>query len=357
MSSREVVVAVRAHVPAPRPQGFQALQQAVGLAELGVVTTFLAHPARGLEAPAALQTWLGRTLPPKLTVRVPERDLGATVRGLQLRASLLALRSRERVLLCRDPKIAAAEVGRWAFVAHEWHEAPRPDDAAHRETLGRVDLHVPVAPGLRELLRAAGVPAERVLLLPNASSLRRERAARRRDGWTSGQGPVLVLGLHRRPGARDVLAAWDQDARLPDLLVAGEREGTDLPRWLGARPGDPRIRFTGPAWGQAREDLLDCAALWLCPYPRDTETEGALCPLQVCDALASGLPVVAPDLPSVHALEGPGALAHTYEPGDARDLARAVRDALTAGPGFAAPARPRWVDRAARLRERWEGAP
>lgn len=68
-------------------------------------------------------------------------------------------------------------------------------------------------------------------------------------------------------------------------------------------------------------------------------------PLKLWDYLATGLPVVAPDLPSVRAICGERFVA--YVPGDAASVARAIARAATLGRG---PATLRtWDDRAAEL--------
>ncbi len=68
-------------------------------------------------------------------------------------------------------------------------------------------------------------------------------------------------------------------------------------------------------------------------------------PLKLWDYLATGRPVVAPDLPSVRVAAGDAFVA--YQPGDAASLARAIQRAAAAG---AQPPRLRsWDDRAAEL--------
>ncbi len=350
-----VVVAVRAHVPSPRPQGFQALQQALGFADRGLPTAFVADPPAPGDGPRSVGEWLGRAHPPDLTLHLPRRDLGGSARGFQFRRTLRGLRSPTSVLWCRDARVAAAEVGHWRLVTHEWHIRPDTADPTHRKVLDQTDLHVAVAPGLADDILFAGVSADRILLLPNATSLLRpravDRAARRLDR------PVraLLLGLHRRPGVRLALSAWSSDPTLPPLTVAGERQGADLRAWAGG-PEVAGVTWTGPAWGANREDLLDEHDLWVCPYPEDEDTARRLCPLQVCDALASGLAVVTPSLPSIDAID-PESIAHRYDADSPESLAAAVHRAVTQRARGRPELRPRWEDRADRLIEAWRGIP
>jgi glycosyltransferase involved in cell wall biosynthesis len=67
-------------------------------------------------------------------------------------------------------------------------------------------------------------------------------------------------------------------------------------------------------------------------------------PLKLWDYLATGLPVVAPDLPSVRVITDSAVL---YRPGDASSLARAIERAAGSGPQ--APRLRSWDDRAAEL--------
>jgi len=345
------VVAVRAALPSPRPQGWQAFQQAVGLAEAGAGPVTLVGDAGMTEGvPPSLEQWLGRPLPATLTVARPGRRHRPPTAGVLFRRNLARVRSSKRVLLCRDPRVAAAQAGRWRRVLMEWHVRPDPGDRTHRAALRGAELHVTVAPGLAGDLAASGVPEERVLLLPNACGLDPDRAA----GRPRPDGPVLAMGLHRRSGLDLALDAWSGDPTLPPLWIAGVDQGrvrTDA--WADRIGADPRladrVRLVGPAWGAERENLLDCVSLWLAPYPSDPDTRTRLCPLQVADAAGSGLPLVTTDLPSIRALlEGVPA---GYAPADDPvALAARVRSALV-GPPPRPTARPSWVDRARHLLE------
>ncbi len=342
------VVAVRAAMPSPRPQGWQALQQAVGLAGAGVArVTLVADAALPDGVPRGVDDWLGRPLPPEVSIEVPQRRSRPPGAGVRFRAALRRHRSPRTVLWCRDPRVAAREAGRWARVIHEWHVSPDPHDRRHRAALRGADLHVTPAPGIAEDLRARGLPRARVALLPNACGLDRSRALARLD--RPGRG-VIALGLHRRSGLDTALAAWTGDPGLPPLRIGGrDQGGARVDAWRrGSR--DPRVTFVGPAWGAARESLLDDARVWLTAYPSDETTRTRLCPLQVADALGSGLRVVAPDLPSVRALAGAAGGLHLYRADDPGALAAAVMDAHAAPPP-SLPSRPSWVDRGRALRE------
>ncbi len=347
MSHPDLVVAVRAALPSPRPQGWQALQQAVGLAEAGAGRVALVGDAGRPEGgPEGLAEWVGRPLPETLDVRVPSRVSRPPLAGLRFRWTLRGLRGG--ILLCRDPRVAAAQPDVWSAVVMEWHIAPDPADPVHRRALDRPDLHVTPAPGLQADLWAAGVPERRVLLLPNACGLDASRAEERAAARDPAA-PVLALGLHRRGGLDDALVAWERNADLPPLVIGGRDQGGVRHAEWQARLAAPglagRVTLVGPVWGPAREALLDGCGVWLAPYPDDSTTRTRLCPLQVVDALGSGLPLVAPRIPSVEVLGGGAVL---YRPGDPDSLAAAVRTANRSHPGHPAD-RPRWADRGREL--------
>jgi glycosyltransferase involved in cell wall biosynthesis len=347
---RPWVVAVRAAVPGPRPQGWQALQQAVGLADAGVPRVdFVADAALVDGVPADPGAWAGR-LPPNLHLHLPSRASAPPLAGLRFRAALRRVRSADSVLLCRDPRVAAAARG-WHAVVHEWHVEPIPDLRGFAGA-ARADLHVAASPGIADDLRDRFGAAA---LLPNACGLDRGRAAAR-SRLDVRAGPVLALGLHRRGGLDAALDAWAEHPDLPPLWIAGrDQGGVRVERWAAAvaeRGLGERVRLVPPAWGSAREDLLDRAGAWLTLYPEDEETRDRLCPLQVADALGSGLPLVATALSGIRG-QVAGRPVH-WVPADPAPavLAAAVRAAL-AGPR-PMPRAGDWADRARGLAERLE---
>ena len=350
------VVAVRAAMPSPRPQAWQAFQQAVGLAQSGLPEVVLvADAALPDGGPDVLEDWIGHPLPRALRVIVPTRWHRPPLAGVLFRRSLRALRSREATLLCRDPRVAATEGIHWRRLLLEWHIRPDPERPSHRRALEAADLHIAVSLGIRDDLHDVGVSPSRVVVLPNACGLDLARAVRRAEAAgqpRTSQRPVLALGLHRRSGLDQALAAWRAAPDLPPLLLGGRDQG-DLrtSSWSRQVDSDPslrgRVRFLGPVWGLDREELLDSVGLWLCLYPRDEDSVERLCPLQVADASGSGLPFVASDLPSIRHQLG-HRIGELVEGEDPLVLAAAIRRGLDSPP-TAPLERPRWLDRARRL--------
>jgi glycosyltransferase involved in cell wall biosynthesis len=253
--------------------------------------------------------------------------------------------------------VAAAERGKWRRILLEWHVRPSPEGRGHIAALRAADLHIPVSVGIRDDLLDLGLPERLVAVVPNACGLDPARAELRcgaQPAERSSGRPVLALGLHRRGGLDQALAAWRQDPHLPTLWLAGRDQGAvRTSAWQRQVADDPalrgRIRFLGPVWGRSREQLLDEVALWLCLYPADEDSINRLCPLQVADAAGSGLPLVASDLPSIRR-QLKGQRAELVAGDDPVALAAAIRRGLDSAPSDPLE-RPRWQDRAKRLIE------
>jgi len=351
------VVAVRAAMPSPRPQAWQAFQQAEALASVtGAPVALVADAGRPGGGPLDLAEWMGRPLSPNLRVCAPRTPSRPPLAGLQFRRALAKQRSRCAILLARDPRVVAAEASRaWKGVLMEWHVRPRLDSRAHRRALAGAALHLTPSDGIASDLLRAGVEASRIVLAPNACGLDRAGARHRAASRPAERLPVLAIGLHRRSGLDLALDAWRQDRTLPDLLIAGRDQGSvRWQAWQEAVEQDPRlagrVHLVGPQWGRLREELLGQVGLWMALYPEDDITRGSLCPLQVVDAVGSGLPVVTTDLPSTRFAVGDG-LATFVSPGDAPALVAGLHRAL-AGPRPAPSrvvGRPRWEDRARHL--------
>lgn len=152
----------------------------------------------------------------------------------------------------------------------------------------------------------------------------------------AGQDYVLYLGrLVPEKGAHYLIEAF-REAAPGDmkLLLAGGSSHSDsyLEELKRAASGDPRIVFTGPLYGEEKDEALSNAGLFVFP----SDLEGM--PIVLLEAMSFGLPVLASDIPEnlevirgadQEALGGPVAL--TFARGDAGDLAEKMRGML--GPG------------------------
>lgn len=351
------VVAVRAAMPSPRPQAWQAFQQAEALASVvREPVVLVADAGRPDGGPTDLADWLGRPVSRNLSVCRPQSPSRPPLAGLRFRRNLAKHRSRDAILLARDPRVVAAEARRpWKGVLMEWHVRPRPDSRVHRRVLAGPALHLTPSDGIAAELRKAGVDPSRIVLIPNACGLERESARRRAASGKPAQLPVLAIGLHRRSGMDLALDAWRSDSTLPQLVIAGTDQGNvRWAAWHRAIQEDSRlagrVQLVGPRWGRCREEVLGRAAVWLALYPEDETTRELLCPLQVVDAVGSGLTLVTTDLPSTRFAVGDG-VAIFVAPGDVGALVDGLHRALGSSrpPEELVVRRPRWDDRARSL--------
>lgn len=154
--------------------------------------------------------------------------------------------------------------------------------------------------------------------------------------------PAPVVGYTGSPrsykGLHHVFAsmgAWPAGVTLE--LVGGIPDGT-LPPGVVARPAVP--------YGELPAILARYHALLL-PLDDNLFGRSLTNPLKLWDYLATGIPIVAADLPGI--VEVGGSALHTYRPGDAASLADAVRRALAAG--SAVPRLRTWDDRAAEIED------
>lgn len=345
-------IGLRAHLPSARPQAWQSAQQARALARIGEDVLQVCFAPRP-EGAFSLDD-----LPPldprgggKHAVEQPPQTWGPPRRGLWFRARCAEAPARCDLALVRDdgpgPWLRAAAALRSPFPRlREWHERPAPS------ALHDGDLHLPVSAGFADDLRARGIPASSIEVLPNACGLDRRRATQRLTRPAPSPS-VLTLGLHRRAALDLALRCWSTHRDLPILRLGGRDEGgTRTGAWARTVAEDRdlggRITLIGPQWGAQREDAFDDAAVVLALYPDDGDCRERICPLQVVDALGSGRPVVVSDLPSIRNLVGERPV-HWVRP-DGSDLADAVRSALADAPDPAATTVPRWDDRALTLR-------
>lgn len=183
-------------------------------------------------------------------------------------------------------------------------------------------------------IRALGVPAERITVVPRgrdperlgAPSRERRLRARAALGLKEDAELVLAAGRHElAKGFPDLIAAAARLApRRPRLsvLIAGRRGAltAELERAVAAAGIGDRVRLLGH-----RDDLPELlAAADLLAFP--SLYEGM--PGAVIEAMALAVPVVASDIPPVREVVEPGASAVLTPPDDPEALAAAIAAVL-----------------------------
>jgi glycosyltransferase involved in cell wall biosynthesis len=186
------------------------------------------------------------------------------------------------------------------------------------------DALVIVTPGLEGYVTGATGRRGGYFVIGNGADVNRFRPAIAR-AKTNGRSYVVFVGALASWQGIDVIlsavkaAGWPHDV---DLVIAGE--GREQGRIQEAARACPRIHWLGTIQYEESAALVSGSLAALVPMVAGPRSMFGLSPLKLYEAMASGVPVVASDLP------GPGDVVHahqcgiTFPAGDAEALARAV---------------------------------
>lgn len=328
-----------------RAQVLQVVHTCHALAARGHEVTLLANSAKGWQAEsgALLEAW---GLPPISTFHLevaPTRwSPGA---GLWFRwkvGSWCDASPRDSVVYVREAKYLAV-IGERPRVVYEAHCLERQRaaeegeeagvvEAIERSVLGRSAALVTNSGGTLTALEAAygptgGLPRIR-RVIHNATRLDRVIEA-------APVSPAVIAYTGSARAYKGVAALVEAIGSMPEvtLELIGEAPGGDLPPNVVAVPTVP--------YADLPARLARCRALVL-PLEDNSFGRQFTSPLKLWDYLATGIPIVAADLPTVREIAGD--LPFYYSPGDKAGLRSAVLGALASGPR---PRRVRtWDDRA-----------
>lgn len=337
----------RPRLPEVRAQTVQVLHTCHALAHRGhhvtlisdrggVVEPVAALAAYGLDAPPTLDLRFAPTgWPPAAgwSFRAALRRWAGGARGPGRGSAVAYVRARRYV-----PWIPADVPVVWeahevdSELAREAGADPEPVRREEARLLARVAGVVTNCQGTLDLLREVHRVDVPCRVIHNAT--RADRVVERRPS------PTPLVGYTGSARAYKGLAtALASVARWPggvELELVGGVPDAPLP---------PRVRAHGPVpYGELPGWLARYHALLL-PLDDNVYGRSLVNPLKLWDYLATGIPVVAADLPGVREVAGESAFL--YRVGDEESLADAVRRALAAG---SAPVRLRtWEDRAAEV--------
>jgi glycosyltransferase involved in cell wall biosynthesis len=182
----------------------------------------------------------------------------------------------------------------------------------------RVDAFFTLTKFARQKFVDAGLPAERIHVKYNSVSPD--------PGVGPGAGGYVALvgRLSPEKGIATALAAWEQNATLPPLVVVGG--GPMLSQVQGAAARDPRISCLGELSNIEAQRVIGNAAALLMPslwY----ETFGRT----IAEAYATATPVVASRLGAMAELVDDGATGALFTAGDSNDLAAKASQIASAG--------------------------
>jgi glycosyltransferase involved in cell wall biosynthesis len=339
-----VKIAFANHEPfdTSRARALAMLRTVAAVARRNPVTLFSPDAPERLRALFADELQL--EWPPGLTaVRLASvyKTLGLTFNGIFLRGLEKALsRFGPDVLWLRSDKLAAhfARKGRWPLV-YECHMIGALYRADHGESprkVARVD----------RLERDIYAAARGVAVL---NGLLEQEVRRRFDytgpiaripgaidpglfarAWGGGDGRTVVYAgsMQFWKGLETLLAAARHAPELR-LRLVGDADNELRARVAAAGLAD-RVEFCGRVPQRELPRLLAPCACAVHPLPPGLNvSERFTSPLKVFEYLAVGVPVVAPDLPSLREMLQDGVNARLYTPGDADALAAALRQVCT----------------------------
>lgn len=203
------------------------------------------------------------------------------------------------------------------------------------EVLRGADRVLVVSQTLADWARTRGVPAGRIVVLPNGVDPRpfaadpAAVAAQRRELGLA-PGPVLgfVGGLrpwHGVAGLLEAAARLRDQGRAFQLLIVGDgplrAELVALSQSLGLVE---LVRFTGAVPHEAVPPLLALMDVAVAPYAAGGDGGFYFSPLKVFEYMAAARPVVAADIGQLRAIVNPGHTGLLYRAGDAAALAETI---------------------------------
>jgi glycosyltransferase involved in cell wall biosynthesis len=264
----------------------------------------------------------------RVTLRAP-LSLFRIARALRAERPVLALFAhfkKEQLLCSLLPRRLTGEIV-WA----EWGPVPAPLRRGPARMLyalaaRRARCVIAVSQGTADTVVQAGVPAEKVLVVPdmvNLHAIAFDAAARERQRQEWGVGEdTLVLGCISRLQRRkrndvliDAMAHVDGDVL---LVISGDGEQEEALRARAAPHGE-RVRFAPNARGHVERFLSGCDALAFAPSPTEADR-----PRVIVMAQLAGLPVIATHPEGAGAVQAAGAGTIASPHNDPRALAAVI---------------------------------
>lgn len=324
----------------------QAWARAVGDFEM---ITNLGWSDRRRLNPAAVQAYYGLSTPfpiIALPLRSWEERSTPWIREMYYRLAAWRCRLRRVDLIFTRSYRGAAHFLRQGIPTLVESHAP-PEETADKTALYQSLDHplllglVTISEPLAERYRAFGLPAAKILVLPDGVDLEQfsrpesPQAAREALGLPVAT-PLAVYTGHLYPG-RGITSILSAAARLPQvhfLLVGG------YPADLARRQEQIRamqltnITLTGFVANRLLPRYLWAADLLLMPYTPRCPTAEWMSPLKMFEYMAAGRPIIATDLPALKTVLRHGVNALLVPPDADAAMAMAV-EALLADPATA----------------------
>ena len=266
----------------------------------------------------SVQNWFPLVSP---SVYYAARSMGVPVIQTLRNFRLMCLNG----LFLRDDRVCEDCIGRavaWPGVRHACYRGSHAASAVVASMLaihrligtwkGKVDRYIALNDFVRDKHVSGGLPVDRVVVKPNFL------AEDPGFGTGSGNYALFVGRLSREKGVDTLVKAWRiLGAAAPPLKIIGtgplaralaaDAAGQSSIEWIGQQPGAEVMRQLHDA------RVLVFASRWHENFPR-----------VILEALACGVPVIAPRLGAVASLVRDGQTGLLFEPGDEGALAERV---------------------------------
>jgi len=365
----KLIYTANARIPSEKAHPYQIVQMCEAFADAGVAVTLLYASRRNLPELCTDDVWgfygvkrnfvaerlwvldlhpLARHLGP--LARVWD-GLSALLVMLTYNLSLLLRLPRERkaVIYSRDPLslvLIAALWPRWAgrlFLEVHTYPATNIGIWLRRWLVGRIAGWVVITNHLRQRYEALGIPADRLLVAPDGIRRARFEVKGDRTDWRAKIGwPVdaFIVGYMGRfhtlgmdKGLSDlveavILLAGDQSAHPVRLgLVGGPAEAVEglRARFRTAGLPDEMVLYAGQVPATAVPNYLRAFDVCAMPFPWTEHFAYYASPMKLFEYMASGVPIVATDLPSTAEIIRNGENGLLTPPSDPIGLAGALR--------------------------------
>jgi glycosyltransferase involved in cell wall biosynthesis len=189
---------------------------------------------------------------------------------------------------------------------------------------------VTISPALERLYVQSGIPPGKILVWPdavdvNAFDLLPDKMILRNRLNLPEEMPIATYcgHLYRNRGMEEILQCARELPSVYFLIIGGWDE--DIAR-LRAEAGElSNVCFTGFLPNRQVPAYLKASDILLMPYPATCETAEWMSPMKLFEYMASGLAIVATDLPAIRMHLEHGRNAHLVSPGDAAGMAEAIR--------------------------------
>jgi len=235
-----------------------------------------------------------------------------------------------------SPEVAAALPGMLSTAVAPSASKLRRLAAREARVWQGADGYVTITAALAADLTARHGPRDRLAVIPDGARI---SPAENVEFDAAEAEPVVAYAGHLYPwkGVDVLLEALALVPNARGLIVGGHAKEPDLGRLQALAQQleiSDRVTFTGMVEPARVPELLRSASVLALPNPASAISTRFTSPLKLFEYLAAGRAIVASDLPSIREILHDGVDALLVAPGDANDLADALRR-LLGDPAFA----------------------